>query len=60
MAQVTGWNQSPLYLTPEELGELDAAIVELIVERFGDRRRRTEDTPERAERVEILTFAYRL
>lgn len=58
--RVTGWNQSALYLTPEELGELDEAMIELMIERFGERRRRTAQTPERAERVEILTFAYRL
>src|SRR3954451_17637636 len=28
--RVTGWNQMGLYLTPEELGELDTAIVELM------------------------------
>ena len=39
---VTGWNQMGLYLTPDELGELDEAIVELMLERFGERR-----TPDR-------------
>ena len=37
--RVTGWNQMGLYLTPEELGELDSAMVELMFERFGERRR---------------------
>src|SRR4051812_2678713 len=52
--RVTGWNQMALYLTPEELGELDTAIVELMLERFGERRMRTDSTPEQAARVEIL------
>ena len=29
-------------------------------ERFGERRTRTESTPADAERVELLTFAYRV
>jgi predicted ArsR family transcriptional regulator len=58
--RVTGWNQMGLYLTPTELEELDEAIVELMYERFGERRVRSEATPKDAERVEILTFAYRV
>jgi DNA-binding transcriptional ArsR family regulator len=57
---VTGANQARLYLTPDELRELDADIVALILERHADRRTRDADLPAGAERVEILTFAYRL
>jgi len=58
--KVTGWNQMGLYLTPTELEELDQAILDMMYDRFGERRVRTADTPEDAERVEILTFAYRI
>src|SRR3954454_16334940 len=57
--RVTGWNQMGLFLTPDELNELDEAIIDLMLERFGERRVRTDDTPFGAERVEILMFAYR-
>ena len=40
--EVLGWNQMGLYLTPTEAGELDEAIRELLFERFGERRTRTE------------------
>ena len=49
-----------LYLTPTEAGELDEAIRELLFERFGERRTRTESTPADAERIELLTFSYRV
>ncbi len=58
--KVTGWNQMGLYLTPTELEELDQAILDMMYDRFGERRVRTEATPVDAERVEILTFAYRV
>ena len=58
--RATGWNQMGLYLTPSEVEELDEAIRDLMYERFGERRIRTEATPDGAERVEILTFAYRV
>ena len=56
---VTGVNQMRLYLTPDELKELDDAFVELLLNRFQDRRTRSPDQPAAAERVEILTLAYR-
>ena len=58
--KVLGWNQMGLYLTPTEAGELDEAIRELLFERFGERRTRTENTPADAERIELLTFSYRV
>src|SRR3954454_9455841 len=57
--KVTGHNQMGLFLTPDELETLDAKIIDLMYELFGERRVRTAETPEDAERVEILTFAYR-
>ena len=57
---VTGMNQMGLYLTPEELKAIDEEIVELLFKRFADRRTPSPDQPEGAERVEILTLAYRL
>jgi predicted ArsR family transcriptional regulator len=58
--EVTGVNQSRLYLTPEELKALDEDIVKLLLERHADRRAAGPDLPDGAERVEILTFAYRV
>jgi DNA-binding transcriptional ArsR family regulator len=58
--EVTGTNQMRLYLTPEELKALDDEIVALLFERHGDRRTASPEHPEGAERVEILTFAYRV
>jgi DNA-binding transcriptional ArsR family regulator len=58
--KVTGWNQMGMFLTPDELETLDAKILDLMSELFGERRIRTAETPEDAERVEILTFAYRI
>src|SRR3954454_3722782 len=55
---VLGWNQMGLYLTPDELGQLNDKILELMYELHGERRIRSEATPEDAKRVEILTFAY--
>ena len=57
---VTGMNQMSLYLTPEELKQLDDEILELLFHRFADRRDPSPDHPEGAERVEILTLAYRI
>lgn len=57
---VTGVNQMRLYLTPEELKTLDDEILELLLHRFGDRRTPRPDQPDEAERVEILTLAYRI
>jgi DNA-binding transcriptional ArsR family regulator len=54
--KVTGVNQMRLYLTPDELAQLDADIVELMMERFAERR---THQPPGTERVEILTMAYR-
>jgi hypothetical protein len=57
---VTGMNQMGLYLTPDELKALDDDIIELLFHRYADRRMPSPDHPEGAERVEILTLAYRL
>ena len=57
---VTGMNQMGLYLTPEELKALDEEIIELLFKRYADRRQPSTEHPEGAERVEILTLAYRL
>jgi DNA-binding transcriptional ArsR family regulator len=57
---VTGVNQMRLYLTPEELKQIDEELVEILLERFADRRTPSPDQPEDAERVEILTIAYRV
>jgi DNA-binding transcriptional ArsR family regulator len=54
-----GWNQMGLYLTPTELEEVDEALRDLVLNRFGERRVRTDGTPADAERVEILTVSYR-
>jgi DNA-binding transcriptional ArsR family regulator len=54
--KVTGVNQMRLYLTADELAQLDADLLELIMERFGERRLHQ---PPGSERVEILTMAYR-
>jgi hypothetical protein len=48
-----------LYLTPDELKALDDEILELLLGRFHDRRTPSPDHPPGAERVEILTIAYR-
>ena len=53
-------NQMGLYLTPEELKQLDEEILELLFDRYADRRVPSPEQPEGAERVEILTFAYRV
>jgi DNA-binding transcriptional ArsR family regulator len=55
---VTGANQMRLYLTPDELRELDEDMMELLRTRFGERRDGTAPRPGDAKRVEILTFAY--
>jgi DNA-binding transcriptional ArsR family regulator len=57
--KVLGWNQMALFLTPQEMAELDEAILDLMYNRFGERRLRTPATPDDAERVEILMLAYR-
>ncbi len=57
---VTGMNQMSLYLTPEELKQLDDEILELLFHRFADRRAPNPEHPEGAERVEVLTLAYRI
>ena len=57
---VTGTNQFRFYLTPDELKQLDADIVKLALDRFGDRRSGTAPRPEGSERVEILMLAYRV
>jgi len=57
---VTGMNQMGLYLTPDELKAIDEEIIELLFKRYADRRTPSPDLPEGAERVEILTLAYRL
>jgi predicted ArsR family transcriptional regulator len=58
--EALGWNQMGLYLTAAELDELQSAIRDLLFERFGERRVRTDATPDDAERVEFLTFSYRV
>ena len=57
---VTGMNQMGLYLTPEELKAIDEEIVELLFKRYADRRTPSDEHPEGAKRVEILTLAYRV
>jgi DNA-binding transcriptional ArsR family regulator len=57
---VTGLNQMRLYLTPEEMKAMDDEILELLLTRFADRRAPSPDQPAGAERVEILTIAYRV
>jgi DNA-binding transcriptional ArsR family regulator len=57
---VTGVNQMRLYLTPEELKAVDDELVEILLNRFADRRTPSPDQPKDAERVEILTLAYRV
>ena len=53
---VTGVNQMRFYLTPDELEQLDKDVLDLMMERFADRRLHQ---PPGTERVEILTMAYR-
>ena len=43
---VTGTNQFRFYLTPDELKQLDADILKLALDRFGDRRSGTAPRPE--------------
>jgi len=57
---VTGVNQMRLYLTPDELKAVDDELVEILLTRFADRRTPSPDQPPDAERVEILTLAYRV
>jgi DNA-binding transcriptional ArsR family regulator len=57
---VTGMNQMGLYLTPDELKAIDEEIIELLFKRYADRRTPSDAHPEGAERVEILTLAYRV
>jgi predicted ArsR family transcriptional regulator len=57
---VTGMNQMSLYLTPDELKALDDDIIELLFKRYADRRVPSPEHPAGAERVEILTLAYRV
>jgi hypothetical protein len=57
---VTGVNQMRLYLTPEELKQIDEELLEILLGRFAERRSYSPDHPEDAERVEILTLAYRV
>jgi DNA-binding transcriptional ArsR family regulator len=54
--RVTGINQTRFYLSADELAQLDADMLDLMMERFGDRR---SHRPPGTERVEILTLAYR-
>ena len=53
-----GWNQMSLHLTPDEVEEIDRAIMDVFA-RFADRREPSPDQPAGAEFVEFLTFAYR-
>ena len=57
---VTGVNQMRLYLTPEGLKPVDEDLLVILLGRFADRRTKSPDQPEDAERIEILTFAYRV
>ena len=60
-ARSPGMNQMRLYLTPDELeGRSTRRSSSSLLDRFGDRRLRHRSQPEDAERVEILTFAYRV
>jgi DNA-binding transcriptional ArsR family regulator len=58
--EATGVNQMRLYLTAEEMREINEELVKLLLERHQDRRAPSPDHPAGAERVEILTLAYRL
>ena len=58
--KVTGVNQMRLYLTPTELAAVEEELLEILLGRFADRRTPSPDQPEDAERVEILTLAYRV
>jgi DNA-binding transcriptional ArsR family regulator len=55
--RVTGVSQWRLYLSPDELAEIDREIRRLLLGRFGERR---VHQPPGSERVEILTLAYRV
>jgi DNA-binding transcriptional ArsR family regulator len=57
---VTGVNQIRLYLTPDELAQIEEELLEILLGRFAERRTKSPDQPEDAERVEILTLAYRV
>jgi hypothetical protein len=57
---VTGVNQMRLYLTPEELATIEEQLLEILLGSYADRRTPSPDQPENAERVEILTLAYRV
>jgi len=56
--EALGWNQMGMFLTAAELEQLNQKIRDLMADLYGERRIRTETTPEDAKRVEILTFAY--
>jgi DNA-binding transcriptional ArsR family regulator len=55
---VTGSSQFLLYVTPDELRELDEEITHLLRTRFGERRDGTAPRPPDAKRVEWLAFSY--
>ena len=56
--EALGWNQMGMFLTAAELAQLNQKMLDLMYDLYGERRIRTEATPEDAKRVEILTFAY--
>ena len=53
----TGLSQMRFYLSADELAELSEELIQLMLERFGDRR---TERPPGTERVEILTLTYRV
>jgi DNA-binding transcriptional ArsR family regulator len=57
---VTGVNQMRLYLTPGELAQIEEQFLEILLGTFADRRTLSPGQPKDAERVEILTLAYRV
>ena len=50
----------PMNNLPASLEEMDRAIRDVLFQRFAERRVRGESTPADAERVEFLTFTYRV
>jgi DNA-binding transcriptional ArsR family regulator len=56
--EVTGVNQMRLFLTPDEVKEIEDQLLEVLLGRYADRRTPWNNPPG-AERVEILTMAYR-
>jgi len=56
--EATGASQFLLYLTPDELKEMDEEFTRVMLTRYAERRDGTAERPEGAMPVEILAFAY--